>query len=57
VNTGNPRNVTRFALNGGAGLSWGIGAASLFVEGRYVRVFTQNRDTDFIPLSIGLTFH
>jgi hypothetical protein len=57
VNTGNPQNVTRFALNGGAGLSWGIGAASLFVEGRYVRVFTQNRDTDFIPLSIGLTFH
>lgn len=51
------RNVTRFAINGGGGLSWGIGNVSLFVEGRYVRVFTQNRDTDYVPVTIGLTFH
>lgn len=51
------RNVTRFALNGGAGLEYGFGPASLVVEGRYVRVFTQNRDTQFVPVTIGLRFH
>lgn len=50
-------NVTRFALNGGAGLDWGIGNVSLFAEGRYVRVFTQGRDTDFIPVTLGIRFH
>lgn len=51
------RNVTRFAINGGGGISWGLGAVSLFAEGRYVRVFTQGRDTDYVPVTIGLSFH
>jgi len=50
-------NVTRFALNGGAGLEYGIGNTSLFVEGRYVRLFTQGQDTDYVPLNFGLRFH
>jgi hypothetical protein len=57
VRTFNPEDVTRFSLNGGGGLSFGVGAVSLFVEGRYVRVFTQGRDTDYVPVSIGLSFH
>ena len=55
--TFNPEDVTRFAANGGGGVSWGIGNASLFVEGRWVRVFTQNRNTDYVPVTVGLTFH
>jgi hypothetical protein len=51
------RNSTRFAINGGGGLSWGLGSVSLFAEGRYVRVFTQGRDTDYVPVTIGLSFH
>lgn len=50
------KNATRFALNGGGGLDFGIGAASLFVEGRYVRVFTKGRDTDYVPVMVGLRF-
>lgn len=57
VNTFNAEDATQFALNGGGGVSWGIGNVSLFVEGRYVRVFTEGPRTDFIPVSIGLTFH
>ena len=53
----NAEDVTRFGINGGAGLSWGIGNVSLFAEGRYVRVFTQGRDTDYVPVTVGLTFH
>lgn len=57
TNTFNTEDVTRFSLNGGGGLSFGVGNVSLFVESRYVRVFTQGRDTDYVPVSIGLTFH
>lgn len=55
--TFNPEDVTRFAANVGGGVSWGLGPASLFVESRWVRVFTQNRNTDYVPLTVGLTFH
>ena len=57
VRTFDAQDVTRFALNGGAGLSFGIGPVALFVEGRYVRVFTAGQDTDFVPVTLGLSFH
>jgi hypothetical protein len=57
VRTFNSEDVTRFSLNGGGGLSFGVGAVSLFVEGRYVRTFTQGRDTDYVPVTLGITFH
>jgi hypothetical protein len=50
-------DATRFAANGGVGLDFGIGPASLFAEGRYVRVFTRGRDSNFIPVTLGLRFH
>lgn len=50
-------DATRFAANGGLGLDFGIGPASLFAEGRYVRVFTKGRDSNFIPVTLGLRFH
>jgi hypothetical protein len=55
--TFNPEDVTRFAANLGGGVSWGLGNVSLFVDSRWVRVFTQNRNTDYVPLTVGLTFH
>jgi hypothetical protein len=48
---------TRFGANVGAGLSWGIGAASLYVESRFVRVFVPNRNSDYVPVMVGITFH
>jgi hypothetical protein len=53
----NAGDATRFAANGGLGLDFGIGPASLFAEGRYVRVFTRGRDSNFIPVTLGLRFH
>jgi hypothetical protein len=57
VRTFNGEDRTQFALNGGGGLSFGVGAVSLFAEGRYVRVFTQGARTDYVPVTIGITFH
>ena len=57
VRTFNAEDRTQFALNGGGGLSFGVGAVSLFAEGRYVRVFTQGARTDYVPVTIGITFH
>ncbi|MGZ8376348.1 MAG: hypothetical protein ACXWZS_03715 [Gemmatirosa sp.] len=57
TNTFNNEDVTRFSLNGGGGLSFGVGNVSLFVESRYVRTFTQGRDTDYVPVTLGITFH
>lgn len=58
TNTFNAEDKTNFALNGGGGFSFGVGPASLFIEGRYVRVFTGNgRDTDYVPVTLGITFH
>jgi hypothetical protein len=49
-------DATRFAANGGVGLDFGIGPASLFAEGRYVRVFTQGGNSNYIPVTLGLRF-
>jgi hypothetical protein len=49
-------DATRFAVNGGVGLDFGIGPASLFAEGRYVRIFTQGRNSNYIPVTLGLRF-
>jgi hypothetical protein len=53
---GDEENVTKFGLNGGAGINFGIGAADLFLEARYVSVFTENENTNYIPIVIGLRF-
>jgi hypothetical protein len=53
----NAGDATRFAANGGLGLDFGIGPASLFAEGRYVRVFTKGRESNFVPVTLGLRFH
>lgn len=57
TNTFRSQDVTRFALNGGGGFEFGVGPASLFVEGRYVRIFTPNQSADYVPVTLGLSFH
>lgn len=48
-------STTRFGLNGGAGLSYGLPQGSaLFVETRYVTVFTKNERTNYWPLVGGV---
>jgi opacity protein-like surface antigen len=52
----NGSSQTKFGLNGGAGLSLGLGAADLFVESRYVSVFTSGNNTNWVPINVGITF-
>ena len=50
-----PLAVTRLALGRGGGLSFGIGSASLFIEGRFMTVATSGSHTKFFPLTAGLS--
>jgi len=48
--------ITRLGANAGAGMQWGVGPANLFVEGRYVTVFTKDRPTNYWPVLFGITW-
>jgi len=53
--SGDRSSTTRFGLNGGAGLSFGLPQGSaLFLESRYVTVFTKNQRTNYWPLVGGI---
>ncbi len=41
-------NTTKFGLNGGLGLSFGIGNAAMFVETRYVSIFAKRNGTNTV---------
>jgi len=47
---------TKFGFNGGGGLRFRFGGASLFVEARYHGVKVEDANYTFLPLSIGLSF-
>ncbi|HEU5041218.1 MAG TPA: hypothetical protein VFT84_10375 [Gemmatimonadales bacterium] len=47
---------TKFGLNAGAGFDFDVGAAALFLEGRFHNVFTDGSDTQFLPLAVGVRF-
>lgn len=53
--SGDRSSTTRLGLNGGAGLSFGLPQGSaLFLETRYVTVFTKNQRTNYWPLVGGI---
>ena len=47
---------TKFGLNAGAGFDFKFGSVGLFVEGRFHNVFTEDSDTQFIPITAGIRF-
>jgi opacity protein-like surface antigen len=48
---------TKVAYGGGAGIKFKVGSdASLFAEGRYISVNTTGTNTNFIPISVGVSF-
>jgi opacity protein-like surface antigen len=49
-------SVNKFGINAGAGMSFGMGGRSAFVEARWHRMNTEGAATTFIPLSFGITF-
>jgi hypothetical protein len=54
VVTNETSSTTRFGLNGGAGLSFGLPHSALFVETRYVTVFTKDERTNYWPVVAGI---
>jgi hypothetical protein len=54
--SGEHGSLWRFGANAGGGLSLGFGKTELFVEGRYVRVFTAHDRTNYVPVVVGLSF-
>jgi hypothetical protein len=55
--TFNAEDKTRFGANIGGGVQFGLGNAALYLESRYVRIFTPNRDSDMVPVALGVTFN
>lgn len=47
---------TEFAYNLGVGFDFGMGGASLFVEGRWLSIQTEGDATNTIPVVLGLRF-
>lgn len=47
---------TKFGINGGAGFNVAMGGASVFIEGRFHNVFTEDESTNFVPINIGVRF-
>jgi len=45
---------TKFGLNGGGGIAFAIGRGSIFVESRYFTAYTDNTNSDWIPIIIGM---
>lgn len=45
---------TKFGLNGGGGIAFGIGRGSIFLESRYFTAYTDNNNSDWIPIIIGM---
>jgi len=47
---------TKGGWNAGGGLTFGVGMAKLFIEGRYTNVSTEGVATKFIPVILGISF-
>jgi hypothetical protein len=47
---------TKFGLNGGGGIEFGVGGFNTFVEARFHSVFTEDVKTNLVPVVFGLRF-
>lgn len=52
----NEDTQTKFGLNAGAGLRFQLTGFSTFVEARWHTIFTEGKNTQVIPISVGITF-
>jgi opacity protein-like surface antigen len=47
---------TNFGLNAGAGIDFGLSGLSTFVELRFHSIFTEERNTNYVPVVFGVRF-
>jgi hypothetical protein len=48
-------SLWRMGANVGGGISFGFGSTELFVESRYVHIFTKDQATSYVPIILGLS--
>jgi opacity protein-like surface antigen len=48
-----PESTTKFGLNFGAGAEFALGTFKLFIEFQYVIIFTPDKNTSHMPITIG----
>ena len=54
---GNAENTqTKFGLNAGAGLRFQLTGFSTFIEARWHTIFTEGKNAQVVPISVGITF-
>lgn len=52
-----PSSDTNFGMNFGAGVEFGLGyRTKLFVDVKYVLIFTQNANSSHLPVTVGFSF-
>ncbi|HEU4630264.1 MAG TPA: outer membrane beta-barrel protein [Gemmatimonadaceae bacterium] len=47
---------TKFGLNGGGGLEFGLSGFNTFIEARFQSIFTEDSNTNIIPIVFGIRF-
>ncbi|HET7621983.1 MAG TPA: hypothetical protein VFK39_08775 [Gemmatimonadaceae bacterium] len=47
-------SLTKAGVNGGLGLNFGFGRAKLFLESRFVSVFTEGKNSNYVPIILGV---
>jgi hypothetical protein len=47
---------TKGGWNAGGGITFGVGMAKLFIEGRYNNVSTEFIKTKYVPVILGISF-
>lgn len=53
---GGDDSQTKFGLNGGAGLEFALSGFNTFLEARYHSIFTDDENTNLIPIVFGIRF-
>jgi opacity protein-like surface antigen len=53
---GGSESVTKFGLNGGGGIEFGVGGFNTFVEARLHSIFTEDAKTNVVPVVFGIRF-
>ena len=50
-----PDSDNKFGVNGGIGAAFPLSGFTTFIEARYHHIFTDNRATQFIPVTFGIS--
>jgi hypothetical protein len=53
TSSGEGDSQTKFGLNGGAGLAFGVGRGAVFLESRFFTAYTETKNANWVPIIVG----